>query len=103
MEHIDAVPIDAVRRSVPRVFCDTTRLGRTAETASSVAAGSGTKPLLFNNVNRPPFVNAMKGNVWSASEAKPDPTTQRLAVQVSAPIKDGAKVIGVIHTALNLE
>lgn len=73
------------------------------EKGNLIAAGTGTKPLLFNNANRPPFVNAMKGNVWSASEAKPDPTTQRLAVQISAPIKDGAKVIGVIQTALNLE
>lgn len=67
------------------------------------AAGSGAKPILYNNGNRPPFMNAMKGSAWAASEAKPDPSTQRLAVQVSAPIKDGSKVIGVIQTAVNLE
>lgn len=73
------------------------------EKANLVAAGSGAKPLLYNNGNRPPFINGMKGSTWAASEAKPDPSTQRLAVQVSAPVKDGAKVIGVIHTAVNLE
>ncbi len=72
------------------------------EKANLVAAGSGTKPLLYNNSNRPPFINGMKG-VWAATEAKPDPSSQRLAVQVSAPIKDGEKVIGVIHTAVDME
>ncbi|MDO8706618.1 MAG: hypothetical protein Q7J84_16905 [Sulfuricaulis sp.] len=73
------------------------------EKGDLVAAGSSVKALLYNVANRPPFIGAMKGSAWAASEAKPDPATQLVAVQVSAPVKDGAKVIGVIHTGVSVQ
>jgi hypothetical protein len=62
-----------------------------------VAASS--KPLLFNNAARPPFVNSFKG-AWAANEVKPDPTTQKKSVQVGVPVLDGGKPIGVLHSAI---
>lgn len=66
-----------------------------------VAASS--KPLLFNNGNRPVVVNALKGSPWIAAEVKPDPTTQKRSVQLGAPVMDGGKVIGVLHTAVDAQ
>lgn len=66
----------------------------------NLVAGSS-KPLLFNNAARPPFKNAIAGKVFSEAEAKTDPTTQEKSVQASAPIMDGGKPIGVIHTAVS--
>lgn len=67
--------------------------------ASSSASG---KPLLYNNGSRPPFQNGMKG-AWAAAEVKPDPTTQKKSVQISAPVLDGGKAIGVLHSAVLAE
>lgn len=64
--------------------------------AFSSASG---KPMLYNNANRPPFQNGMKA-AWSDKEVKPDPTTQKKSLQISAPVMDGGKAIGVIHGAL---
>lgn len=66
----------------------------------NLVAGSN-KPLLFNNAARGPFKNAIGGKVFSENEAKTDPTTQEKSVQASAPIMDGGKPIGVIHTAVS--
>ncbi len=60
---------------------------------------SSGKPLLYNNANRPPFQNGLKG-VWAAKEIKPDPTTQKKTVQISAPVLEGGKAIGVLHSAV---
>lgn len=60
------------------------------------------KPLLYNNASRPPFQNGLKG-AWAASEVKPDPTTQKKTVQISAPVLDGGKAIGVLHSAVAAE
>lgn len=60
------------------------------------------KPLLYNNANRPPFQNGLKG-AWAAAEVKPDPTTQKKTVQISAPVMDGGKAIGVLHSAIGAE
>ncbi len=68
----------------------------------NLVAGSG-KSLIFNASARPPVKEAMKGKPWNADEIKPDTTTQIKSVHVSAPILDGGKVIGVIHTALTAE
>lgn len=57
------------------------------------------KPLLYNNANRPPFQNGLKGT-WAANEVKPDPTTQKKSVQISTPVMDGGKAIGVLQTAV---
>ncbi len=65
-----------------------------------VAAGRN-KPLLWNNKTKPPFQNAIKGEgVWTADEIKPDPASQIPGVHVSAPIMDGGKAIGVLHTSV---
>lgn len=73
------------------------------EKANLVASSSlSGKPLLYNNGSRPPFQNGLKG-VWSAAEVKPDPTTQKKSVQISAPVMDGGKAIGVLHSAVLAE
>lgn len=71
------------------------------EKGNAVAASS--KPLLFNNASRPPFKAAIKGEVYHADEVKPDPTTQVKSVQISAPVLDGGKPIGVIHSAVTAQ
>jgi hypothetical protein len=71
------------------------------EKGNLVAAS--TKPLLFNNAVRPVYINAMKGHAWAASAIAPDPTTQVKSVQASAPVLDGGKVIGVLHTGITSE
>ncbi len=68
----------------------------------NMVAGSG-KSLIYNASARPPVKEAMKGKPWAASEVKPDPTTQINSVHVSAPVMDGGKVIGVIHTAVTAD
>ncbi len=68
-------------------------------TAYSSSSG---KPLLYNNAARPPFKGGL-GGAWSAKEIKPDPTTQKKSVQISAPILDGGKAIGVIHGAVAVQ
>jgi len=67
----------------------------------NLVAGSN-KPLLFNNGNRPPFKNGLAG-VWNDNVVKPDPTTQKKTVQVSVPVVDGGKNIGVLQTAVVAE
>ncbi|RZI44510.1 hypothetical protein EGT07_03615 [Herbaspirillum sp. HC18] len=70
------------------------------EKGNLVAAS--TKPLLYNNAVRPVYTNAIKGQQpWAAGAVAPDPTTQVKSVQASAPVMDGAKVIGVIHVGIN--
>ncbi|HEY9098087.1 MAG TPA: hypothetical protein VIN38_04375 [Thiobacillus sp.] len=64
---------------------------------------SSSKPLIFNNASRPAFANPIKGQAWSASEIKPDPTTGVRSVQAGAPVMDGGKVIGVIHAGISAE
>jgi hypothetical protein len=63
---------------------------------------SSVKPLLYNNANRPPFKNGLAG-AWNAGAVKPDPTTQKQTVQVSVPVVDGGKNIGVLQTAIVAE
>jgi hypothetical protein len=63
---------------------------------------SSVKPLLYNNANRPPFKNGLAG-VWNDNVVKPDPTTQKKTVQVSVPVVDGGKNIGVLQTAVVAE
>jgi hypothetical protein len=65
----------------------------------NLVAGS-TRPLIFNNANRPVFANALKGQAWNAGEVKPDTTTQVPSVHVSAPVLDGGKAIGVLHAGV---
>jgi hypothetical protein len=62
--------------------------------------GASTRPLIFNNANRPVFANANKGQPWNAAEVKPDTTTQVPSVHLSTPVMDGGKPIGVMHAAV---
>ncbi|MGH8809409.1 MAG: hypothetical protein ACREX0_16165 [Noviherbaspirillum sp.] len=71
------------------------------EKGNLVAAS--TKPLLYNNSVRPVYINAMKGQTWTANAVAPDPTTQVKSVQASAPVMDAGKVIGVIHVGITSE
>jgi hypothetical protein len=58
------------------------------------------RPLIYNNASRPVFANPIKGQVWAASEIKPDTTTQIPSVHVAAPVLDGGKAIGVLHAGV---
>lgn len=58
------------------------------------------KPLIYNLSSRPPYKNAIGGQAWAADEVKADPATQIKSVQLSVPIMDGGKVIGILHTAI---
>ncbi|MBK9440264.1 MAG: hypothetical protein IPN53_02725 [Comamonadaceae bacterium] len=69
---------------------------------ANVIAGSS-KTLLFNNASRPASSNALKGQAWADTEIKPDPTTQIKSVQVSAPVLDGGKTIGILHGSVTAE
>lgn len=64
---------------------------------------SSTKTLLYNAASRPAIVGALKGEVWQANEVKPDPSTQKKSVNISAPVKDGGKVIGLINAAVDAQ
>jgi hypothetical protein len=64
---------------------------------------SSTKTLLYNAANRPAIVGALKGEVWQSPEAKPDPSTQRKSVNISTPVKDGGKVIGLMNAAVDAQ
>lgn len=69
---------------------------------ANLIAGSS-KSLLFNNATRPAAANALKGQAWADTEVKPDPTTQIKSVQISAPVLDGGKVIGILHSSVTAE
>jgi hypothetical protein len=62
--------------------------------------GASTRPLIFNNAKVPVFSNTIKGQPWSASEVKPDTTTQVPSVHVAAPVLDGGRPIGVLHAGV---
>lgn len=64
---------------------------------------SSNKPILFNNSNRAPFAEAFKGKPYAANEVKPDTTTQIKGVQLSVPLMDGGKPIGVLQTSVVAE
>ena len=68
----------------------------------NMVAGSA-KALIYNAAARPPVKEAMKGKPWNADEVKPDPTTQIKSVHISAPVLDGGKTIGVLHSAVTAE
>lgn len=70
------------------------------EKGNLVAASN--KPLLFNNANRPAFLNGLKA-AWADNQVKPDPTTQKKSVQIAAPVMDAGKAIGVIHGSLEVQ
>lgn len=64
-------------------------------------------PAVYLGKGRPNFDTSMNdGKVWQQGESKPDPSTNIDTVQISAPVKDGGTVIGVLLvslTAANLQ
>lgn len=58
-------------------------------------------PAAYLGKGRPNFDTSFNdGKVWQQNETKPDPSTNIESVQISAPVKDGDKVIGVLLVAL---
>lgn len=64
---------------------------------------SSVKTLLYNAASRPAIIGALKGEVWQAPEAKPDPSTQKKSLNIATPIKDGGKVIGLLNAAVDAQ
>ncbi len=64
-------------------------------------------PAVYLGKGRPNFDTSMNdGTVWQQGESRPDPSTNIDTVQISAPVKDGTTVIGVLLvslTAANLQ
>ena len=60
-------------------------------------------PALYIGKGKPNFDTSFNdGDVWQQGETKPDPSTNIESVQISAPVKDGDKVIGVLLVALTV-
>ena len=58
-------------------------------------------PAIYIGKGKPNFDTSFNdGKVWQQGETKPDPSTNIESVQISAPVKDGNKVIGVLLVAL---
>lgn len=68
----------------------------------NLVAGSK-KPAIFNIADRPAFIKAMHGKSWHSAKAKKDPTTKLSSVQLSHPIMENGKQIGVLHTSIIVE
>ena len=61
-------------------------------------------PAIYLGKTRPNFDTSMNdGKVWQQDESKPDPSTNIDTVQISAPVKDGGKVIGVLLVSLTAD
>ena len=61
-------------------------------------------PAIYIGKGRPNFDTSMNdGKVWQQDESKPDPSTNIDTVQISAPVKDGGKVIGVLLVSLTAD
>lgn len=58
-------------------------------------------PAAYIGKGRPNFDTSFdEGKVWQQNEVKPDPSTQIPTVQISAPVRDGGSVIGVLLVSL---
>jgi len=61
-------------------------------------------PAIYLGKGKPNFDTSMNdGKVWQQDESKPDPSTNIDTVQISAPVKDGGKVIGVLLISLTAD
>ena len=61
-------------------------------------------PAIYLGKGKPNFDTSMDdGKVWQQDESKPDPSTNIDTVQISAPVKDGGKVIGVLLVSLTVD
>jgi hypothetical protein len=58
-------------------------------------------PAAYLGKGRPNFDTSFSdGKVWQQGEVKPDPSTQIPTVQISAPVKDGKEIVGVLLVSL---
>ncbi|QLQ03322.1 MAG: hypothetical protein HZY77_11550 [Thiobacillus sp.] len=63
-------------------------------------------PAIYIGKGKPNFDESFSGKMWQQGESKPDPSTNIESVQISAPVKNGNDVIGVLLvslTAANLQ
>jgi len=61
-------------------------------------------PAIYLGKGKPNFDTSMNdGKVWQQDESKPDPSTSIDTVQISAPVKDGDNVIGVLLVSLTAD
>ncbi|MBN4080369.1 GAF domain-containing protein [Beggiatoa alba] len=59
------------------------------------------KPAIFNISKRPAFLNAIRGKIWNSKKPKTDPTTKLSSIQLSIPVINQGKKIGILHTSIN--
>ena len=57
-------------------------------------------PAKYLGKGAPNFDDSIDGKPWQQGESKPDPSTDIDSVQISAPVSDGGKVIGVLLVSL---
>ena len=57
-------------------------------------------PAIYIGKTKPNFDESFSGKVWQQDDSKPDPSTNIDTVQISAPVKDGNKTIGVLLVSL---
>lgn len=58
-------------------------------------------PAVYLGKGKPNFDTSFNdGKAWQQGESKPDPSTNIESVQISAPVMEGGKVIGVLLVAL---
>lgn len=63
--------------------------------------GFTSMPAIYIGKGRPNFDTSFdEGKVWQQAQVQPDPSTHIPTVQISAPVKDGGKVIGVLLVSL---
>lgn len=61
-------------------------------------------PAKYLGKGAPNFDTSMNdAKVWQQDESKPDPSTNIDTVQISAPVQDGGKVIGVLLVSLTAD
>lgn len=61
-------------------------------------------PAIYLGKGRPNFDVSMDDEKpWQQDESKPDPSTNIDTVQISAPVRDGGKVIGVLLVSLTAD
>ena len=69
------------------------------DSKGNFVAGSK-KPAIFNIAKRPAFSKAIRGKIWNSKKPKADPTTKLSSIQLSIPVIDNGKKIGVLHTSI---
>lgn len=57
-------------------------------------------PAIYIGKGKPNFDESFSGKAWQQGESKPDPSTNIESVQISAPVKNGNDVIGVLLVSL---